>query len=155
MTRPRPRSGPLGPHLGPSGSAMAWLCYLRCGDVVEWLGRGAATSTACLLQSNDGSFTGVSGPRRACGSTGLVCSCCCVRSDPVGDVGAGPSRVLMVLLLRGPVALLRCVGPTSRSRGETTWEASRCRVVVSLVASFGAREVKAGIGRNPRRPGRH
>ena len=56
--RPRPRSRPLGPHLGPNGPTTARPRCLLCGDVEERLGQGAATPTASLLQREGGSFTG-------------------------------------------------------------------------------------------------
>lgn len=57
--RPRPRPGPCGPHLGPSvpTSGAASVSSARWGGGAAWT--GAATPTACLLQREGGSFTGL------------------------------------------------------------------------------------------------
>jgi hypothetical protein len=157
-----PRYGRLGLHLDPSGPAPARPHCLSRVEEEGWLGRGAAMPTACLLQCDDVSFTGISRPRRAYGRAGLV-------SPTVGSgrllpltVEVGPSRMRVVLL---PLVLallllllLQCASPTSLCRGETSWVASRSwwrRVVCIMVECSGAPGVMVGIGRNPCRPVRH
>ena len=62
---------------------------MRRGEEEERLGCGASASTACRQQRKGGSFTGPRGLGRACGPTGLVCSCYCVRTATVADGGGG------------------------------------------------------------------
>ncbi|XP_044366492.1 translation initiation factor IF-2 [Triticum aestivum] len=111
----RAPSGPLG--AGPP----AWSRCLRRGEEKERLGLGASAPMACRQQREGGSFTGPWGLGRACGPTGLVCSCYCVRTATVADGGGGAlpradgaDALVPALILRRAVLTLRC-------HGETAW----------------------------------
>ena len=88
---------------------------------MERLGLGASVLTACRQQREGGSFTGPRGLGRACGPTGLVCSCYCVRTATVADSGGGALPRADSADPRVPALILRRAVLTSRCRGETAW----------------------------------
>ena len=81
----------------------------------------AAAPTACRQQREGGSFTGPRGLGRACGPTGLVCSCYCVRTATVADGGGGALPRADGADALVPALILRRAVLTSRCRGETAW----------------------------------
>ena len=94
---------------------------MRRGEEEERLGLGASTSMACRQQREGGSFTGPRGLGRACGPTGLVCSCYCVRTATVADGGGGAlpradgaDALVLALILRRAILTSRCRGETAR-----------------------------------------
>ena len=72
-------------------------------------------------QREGGSFTGPRGLGWACGPTGLVCSCYCVRTATVADGGGGALPRADGADALVPALILRCAVLTSRCRGETAW----------------------------------
>ena len=82
---------------------------------------GASAPMACRQQREGGSFTGPRGLGRACGPTGLVCSCYCVRTATVADGGGGVLPRADGADALVPALILRRDVLTSRCHGETAW----------------------------------